>query len=358
MRRRVGGAPWSANLVEYACGAEVPDRLAGLRPLRVLRDTFADAVHLRNDLFSYQREVAEEGENSNAVLVLEKFLDVPTQQAGDLVSDAAHLAPAAVRAHRAHRAAGARTPSTAVTPPPSAGGRPVRQGAAGLAVGRPRVARAVQPVHERSAPRAEPAALRRLLGPPGRAGHGLRLGRRLRATCRRRAARARATRADRGWPSRLPDFPCRYRPDQPAPGRGPGQTVAWGPDGHARPGAGHPGDRACGTSSRLAGVDFPHCAAMIHADGDSGGAGALVGLARLGHLRRRLLPAGLRPQPGPRRREGVQRAAVDCSCRWTASRSPSRRTPLERGLRRPVEAHRGPDGPDGRAERSGRPSTT
>ncbi|WP_254548982.1 terpene synthase family protein [Catellatospora tritici] len=87
MRRRVGGAPWSANLVEYAAGAEIPEHLAALRPLRVLCDTFADAVHLRNDLFSYQREVAEEGENSNAVLVLERFLDLPTQRAADLVNE-------------------------------------------------------------------------------------------------------------------------------------------------------------------------------------------------------------------------------------------------------------------------------
>ncbi|MGY0231773.1 terpene synthase family protein [Longispora urticae] len=86
MRRRVGGAPWSANLVEVAAGAEIPDRLAGLRPLRVLRDTFSDAVHLRNDLFSYQREVQEEGENSNAVLVLETFLGVSTQEAADLTN--------------------------------------------------------------------------------------------------------------------------------------------------------------------------------------------------------------------------------------------------------------------------------
>jgi germacradienol/geosmin synthase len=86
MRRRVGGAPWSANLVERAVGAEVPDRLAGLRPLRVLRDTFADAVHLRNDIFSYQREVQQEGENSNAILVLEEFLEIPTQEAADLVN--------------------------------------------------------------------------------------------------------------------------------------------------------------------------------------------------------------------------------------------------------------------------------
>ncbi|GHE86723.1 germacradienol/geosmin synthase [Amycolatopsis deserti] len=87
MRRRVGGAPWSANLVEYAVRAEVPDRLAGTRPIEVLSDTFADAVHLRNDLFSYQREVQEEGENSNAVLVLERFLGCSTQEAAELVNE-------------------------------------------------------------------------------------------------------------------------------------------------------------------------------------------------------------------------------------------------------------------------------
>ncbi|MGW5701708.1 terpene synthase family protein [Amycolatopsis japonica] len=87
MRRRVGGAPWSANLIEFAVGAEVPDGIAATRPMEVLRDTFADAVHLRNDLFSYQREVREEGENSNAVLVFEKFLDCPTQEAAELTND-------------------------------------------------------------------------------------------------------------------------------------------------------------------------------------------------------------------------------------------------------------------------------
>ncbi|WP_198351660.1 terpene synthase family protein [Streptomyces typhae] len=87
MRRKVGGAPWSAGLVEYATGAEVPDAVAASRPLRVLRDTFADAVHLRNDLFSYQREVEDEGELSNGVLVLETFLGCTTQEAADAVND-------------------------------------------------------------------------------------------------------------------------------------------------------------------------------------------------------------------------------------------------------------------------------
>ncbi|MFE9452264.1 germacradienol/geosmin synthase Cyc2 [Streptomyces sp. NPDC006739] len=86
MRRKVGGAPWSAGLVEYAT-AEVPAQVAGSRPLRVLMETFADAVHLRNDLFSYQREVEDEGENSNGVLVLETFFGCTTQQAADTVND-------------------------------------------------------------------------------------------------------------------------------------------------------------------------------------------------------------------------------------------------------------------------------
>ncbi|MFC0547139.1 terpene synthase family protein [Kutzneria chonburiensis] len=87
MRRKVGGAPWSANLVEVAVGAEVPDPVARTRPMRVLKDTFADAVHLRNDVFSYQREVEEEGENANMILVLETALGCSTQEAAEATND-------------------------------------------------------------------------------------------------------------------------------------------------------------------------------------------------------------------------------------------------------------------------------
>ncbi|MGW3112172.1 germacradienol/geosmin synthase Cyc2 [Streptomyces sp. NPDC001091] len=86
MRRKVGGAPWSAGLVEYAT-AEVPASVARTRPLRVLMETFSDGVHLRNDLFSYQREVEDEGENSNGVLVLERFFGCTTQEAAETVND-------------------------------------------------------------------------------------------------------------------------------------------------------------------------------------------------------------------------------------------------------------------------------
>jgi germacradienol/geosmin synthase len=87
MRRKVGGAPWSANLIEYAARAEVPASIAERRPMRVLRDTFADGVHLRNDIFSYQREVTDEGENANAILVFERFLNRSTQESAELVND-------------------------------------------------------------------------------------------------------------------------------------------------------------------------------------------------------------------------------------------------------------------------------
>ncbi|MFD8567735.1 germacradienol/geosmin synthase Cyc2 [Streptomyces sp. NPDC059639] len=86
MRRKVGGAPWSAGLVEYAT-AEVPAPVARARPLRVLMETFSDAVHLRNDLFSYEREVRDEGELSNGVLVLETFFGCTTQEAAEAVND-------------------------------------------------------------------------------------------------------------------------------------------------------------------------------------------------------------------------------------------------------------------------------
>ncbi|MFD9727408.1 germacradienol/geosmin synthase [Streptomyces sp. NPDC059072] len=86
MRRKVGGAPWSAGLIEYV-SAEVPARVAHARALKVLRDAFSDAVHIRNDLFSYQREVTEEGELSNAVLVLETFLGCTTQEAAEAAND-------------------------------------------------------------------------------------------------------------------------------------------------------------------------------------------------------------------------------------------------------------------------------
>jgi germacradienol/geosmin synthase len=87
MRRKVGGAPWSAHLVEHANFVEVPDRIWSSRPMQVLKDTFADGVHLRNDLFSYERETQDEGELANCVLVLERFFDIEPQRAADMTNE-------------------------------------------------------------------------------------------------------------------------------------------------------------------------------------------------------------------------------------------------------------------------------
>jgi germacradienol/geosmin synthase len=87
MRRRVGGAPWSACLVEHAVNAEVPAAVSRSRPMRVLSDTFADSIHFRNDIFSYQREVEQEGELDNGVLVIQTFLNCSPQEAADRLND-------------------------------------------------------------------------------------------------------------------------------------------------------------------------------------------------------------------------------------------------------------------------------
>ena len=111
-------------------------------------DTFSDAVHLRNDIFSYQRETEEEGELNNGVLVFETVLRPPAPGGRRRAQRPADLPAAAVRAHRGHRVA--RALCRARRRPGRAGGRPgLRQGPCGLAIGRTRVAPAVKQVHER-----------------------------------------------------------------------------------------------------------------------------------------------------------------------------------------------------------------
>ncbi|MFW5420720.1 hypothetical protein J0910_29310 [Nocardiopsis sp. CNT-189] len=87
MRRRAGGAEWSAGLVEAALGAELPARVARTRPLRVITDSFADAAGMHNDVYSYQREVEEEGELDNGVLVMDTFFGCGPQRAAEIMRD-------------------------------------------------------------------------------------------------------------------------------------------------------------------------------------------------------------------------------------------------------------------------------
>jgi germacradienol/geosmin synthase len=44
-------------------------------PMRALVDTFGDVGPLRNDIFSYRKELEREGEIGNGVVVVQRFLD-------------------------------------------------------------------------------------------------------------------------------------------------------------------------------------------------------------------------------------------------------------------------------------------
>ena len=87
IRRKVGGAPLSTDLVEHTLFMEIPPEIAPTRPMRVLKDSFSDWVHLHNDIFSYQREIEQGGENSNGLLVVERFLNCDPQRAANVVND-------------------------------------------------------------------------------------------------------------------------------------------------------------------------------------------------------------------------------------------------------------------------------
>ena len=87
MRRKVGGAPWSAGLVEYAAAPRCPPPIAGSRPLRVLRDTFSDARAPAQRPLLLPAGGRGRGRAHNGVLVLETFLGCTTQEAADAVND-------------------------------------------------------------------------------------------------------------------------------------------------------------------------------------------------------------------------------------------------------------------------------
>ena len=88
MRRKVGGAPWSADLVEHANFVEVPDRDLGLAPdARPQGHVRRRASTCATTCSPTQRETGDEGELANCVLVLERFFDMDTQSAADLTNE-------------------------------------------------------------------------------------------------------------------------------------------------------------------------------------------------------------------------------------------------------------------------------
>jgi len=87
MKRKTNGGRVAACLAEFAQAAELPAAVADGPTTRALVDAGTDSGLLVNDLFSYEREVAEEGDGANMVVVLKNFLNCDTQQAVDATND-------------------------------------------------------------------------------------------------------------------------------------------------------------------------------------------------------------------------------------------------------------------------------
>lgn len=86
-RRASGGVLWTATLVEYAEAVDIAPDVYDSRPIRVVTETFADWLHLSNDIISYQKDVENEGVTNNGVHVFQEFLNIDLQQAVDTVND-------------------------------------------------------------------------------------------------------------------------------------------------------------------------------------------------------------------------------------------------------------------------------
>ncbi|MCP2167260.1 family 2 encapsulin nanocompartment cargo protein terpene cyclase [Goodfellowiella coeruleoviolacea] len=264
MRRRVGGAPWSADLVEVAAGVEIPAVIAETRPMRVLKDTFADAVHLRNDIFSYQRETQEEGELNNGVLVIERFLGCGPQQAADTTND---LLTSRLEQFE-------NTALTEVPPLCDEHGLDAAQRASVLAY-----AKGLQDWqsgghewHLRSSRYMnEGAVTSRGWALPGPSGLGTETARlllsRIRPGLRRRSRQQSQVLFTPVGHLPLPElhmpYPVRTSPHLDRARR---HAVAWAREMGMLDAAPGPGGRGVWDERRFLGFDFPHCAAMIHAD--------------------------------------------------------------------------------------------
>ncbi|WP_327160317.1 terpene synthase family protein [Streptomyces zaomyceticus] len=71
-------APYS---VELATGARIPEKIRHSRTVRALLDAFMDFMGLANDIASYEREVHEEHDVNNLVVVLGTSLGISLQDA-------------------------------------------------------------------------------------------------------------------------------------------------------------------------------------------------------------------------------------------------------------------------------------
>jgi germacradienol/geosmin synthase len=87
MRRRTGGAEFSITLAAHLLAENVPATVFTTPPMRALALTFADIGPLRNDIFSYEKEINREFDINNGVLVVQRFLGCGLQHAANVVND-------------------------------------------------------------------------------------------------------------------------------------------------------------------------------------------------------------------------------------------------------------------------------
>ncbi|MBC3841541.1 hypothetical protein GXW82_18460 [Streptacidiphilus sp. 4-A2] len=305
-------------------GAEIPARVAR-RPLRVLKDTFSDGVHLRNDLFSYQREVEQEGENANGVLVLERFLGCTTQEAAEAVND---LLTSRLQQFE-HTVLTELGPLFAEHQLDPAGCAAVLAYAKGLqdwqAGGHEWHLRSSRYMNDGGAAAASSPMAGCGAAGPGHPPPGC--SARSRPPCRPGCGRTRTCPSSPSdtWNCRVPHAVHHGLSPHLAASRE--HTAQW---------AGRVGIYddvpLVWDEARLRDIDLPLCAAGIHPARHPGGAGPVLAVARLGHLRRRRLPGAVRPRPRPVRRQALHRAAARLHA---AGRRPPDLVPangMERGL--------------------------
>ncbi|MCH6163205.1 terpene synthase family protein [Streptomyces marispadix] len=91
MRRRSAAGELGSEYCRSAMGRDLPAALREHRSVCRLREAAADIQGLRNDVYSYRKEIEHEEELNNGVAVVQDFLDCSLQDAVDVVGDLVEL---------------------------------------------------------------------------------------------------------------------------------------------------------------------------------------------------------------------------------------------------------------------------
>lgn len=80
-------APWCVDL---SIGARIPEGIRHTRTVSALLDAFMDHMGLANDIVSYQREVSDERDVNNLIVVLEASLGIAAEEAARAAAELVH----------------------------------------------------------------------------------------------------------------------------------------------------------------------------------------------------------------------------------------------------------------------------